>query len=613
MKRSSADIRHSRTNAHDMFINALLPKQEGVGFSLQQRLKHKALIAKVQVLLQEDPLLLENLSALLLGKDDRSMEQLNRLRSMMSGTTMFGEVDDPIVQMEICRCMTMEIHGAKADIIKEGDVGDRAFVLLRGFVSVYTKATGNQELARLRPVHSFGDLALKADVPRNASCVAVEDGTLVACLSRKDYRRLLVQSVPRQQALKFYGSYFGTVFDEHVRINLAFATVVQKIPKGSTLTQAGQTGAFFYFIQSGSCSVVHKEAPPGAAEDPLQATQQDPLNSTQKTAVEPETPKASKERSPSKRRSTGLSRSITMESTESKDDDAEDDVDDAVGDAARRRATMLAGTVEVSGGTLRRQPTPLSQNWMSRPANILLHLTTGDFFGAEAVAGEPSGRISPYAQTVISDSRCVLLSIPLHMYVTIFPKEMQRVIAEGVLAMARVRGERSEFLATRRPQTVADYGLDERLLVREKRAGRGRKVVPVKTELKYVAWKAPERDMCREARCEDDPIFHAQAHQVNIKNRTFVMNSSICLQFAPSDLLRPVGRKPRALLSLGFGHEGPKQKSPPGTCMSPGVRELRRQQQRVQENTQKLQAQRAGSSPALSRPGSSPALSRPGS
>ena len=85
-----------------------------------------------------------------------------------------------------------ETRKAEEVVFKEGDVGDKFYVILSGEVRVMKPITslGNEALAILKPGDFFGEMALIDDSPRSASVVASADTTLL-CITKKDFESLL--------------------------------------------------------------------------------------------------------------------------------------------------------------------------------------------------------------------------------------------------------------------------------------------------------------------------------------------------------------------------------------------------------------------------------------
>lgn len=90
-------------------------------------------------------------------------------------------------------------------IIREGDEGDRFYLVRQGRVSV--KRGPNQEtIAELAEGDFFGETALLTGQPRNATVIALEDTTLYA-LSEPDFKRAMAESVTMEEEIR------RTVFD----------------------------------------------------------------------------------------------------------------------------------------------------------------------------------------------------------------------------------------------------------------------------------------------------------------------------------------------------------------------------------------------------------------
>jgi rhodanese-related sulfurtransferase len=78
-------------------------------------------------------------------------------------------------------------------VIKQGDIGDYFYVVVKGICSVARETPLNKEgvrLAELKMGDTFGEEALISDVKRNATVTMVNDGCLMR-LAKDDFRKLL--------------------------------------------------------------------------------------------------------------------------------------------------------------------------------------------------------------------------------------------------------------------------------------------------------------------------------------------------------------------------------------------------------------------------------------
>ena len=66
-----------------------------------------------------------------------------------------------------------------ATIIREGDPGERFYVVLSGMLNVSQDAVGERRL--LRPGDTFGEVALAMGIPRTASVRAVTPAVVASC------------------------------------------------------------------------------------------------------------------------------------------------------------------------------------------------------------------------------------------------------------------------------------------------------------------------------------------------------------------------------------------------------------------------------------------------
>jgi CRP-like cAMP-binding protein len=80
---------------------------------------------------------------------------------------------------ELAGRLEREDVGPGETVVREGDSGDRFYIVLSGLLSVSQQGAGERRL--LRPGDSFGEVALAMGIPRTASVRAVTPAVVASC------------------------------------------------------------------------------------------------------------------------------------------------------------------------------------------------------------------------------------------------------------------------------------------------------------------------------------------------------------------------------------------------------------------------------------------------
>ena len=91
---------------------------------------------------------------------------------------------------KICRAETV---AKDAVLFKEGDSGDRCYVIVQGEIRIskFIPNIGEEALAVLKPGDSFGEMALIDNFPRSAHAIANSDSELLA-ISKTELDKILI-------------------------------------------------------------------------------------------------------------------------------------------------------------------------------------------------------------------------------------------------------------------------------------------------------------------------------------------------------------------------------------------------------------------------------------
>jgi CRP-like cAMP-binding protein len=90
--------------------------------------------------------------------------------AVLRGVPLLGVLPEPVLE-RLARDSATAVFPAGSTILREGEPGDRFYVVSSGTVGILGKELG--------PGEPFGEIALLRDVPRTATATAVTDVSLV--------------------------------------------------------------------------------------------------------------------------------------------------------------------------------------------------------------------------------------------------------------------------------------------------------------------------------------------------------------------------------------------------------------------------------------------------
>jgi CRP-like cAMP-binding protein len=110
----------------------------------------------------------------------------------------------------IAENMRKETYPAETRLIRQGDLGDKLYVIKSGQVKVVkTDETGSRDVATLGPREIFGEAALVDDKPRNATVVAQSEVELYS-LSGQCFQDAMDENEDmRKELIKFFCQRYG--------------------------------------------------------------------------------------------------------------------------------------------------------------------------------------------------------------------------------------------------------------------------------------------------------------------------------------------------------------------------------------------------------------------
>jgi CRP/FNR family cyclic AMP-dependent transcriptional regulator len=111
--------------------------------------------------------------------------------AILKGIYLFDNLTDEELK-KISRIIVEEKHTASSVLFREGDKGDKFYIILKGSVRISQtiSGAGEEALTILEKGDYLGEMALIEDAPRSADAIIHEDSVLLV-ISKQDFDELL--------------------------------------------------------------------------------------------------------------------------------------------------------------------------------------------------------------------------------------------------------------------------------------------------------------------------------------------------------------------------------------------------------------------------------------
>jgi CRP-like cAMP-binding protein len=160
-----------------------------------------------------------------------------------------------------------EEHGSRALVVREGDPGERLYLVMSGQVEVLRNLpSGRMEpVARLEPGDIFGEIALLEAGGRRTRSVRTRSRAVFLTLDRDAFQNLVLTKLSRQEVLDIVQKVaflhrvpLSANWSPHAMFSFARRCVFQTCKEDEILIEEDQDNQFFFVLYEGTLTVSKK-------------------------------------------------------------------------------------------------------------------------------------------------------------------------------------------------------------------------------------------------------------------------------------------------------------------------------------------------------------------
>ena len=172
--------------------------------------------------------------------------------------------------VEVARRVKPQVYGRDASIIRQGEVGDKFYILLDGKADVLVQQPGGTEILvnQLKAGQYFGEMALMGNGIRTATVKAAADSEArVAALDQKAFNDLVADSrvlreelagIIEQRRTAGAVEKFSALKQDDLLSRVEGARA-QSYERGTEIIRQGALGSSFFIVQEGKVDVLVKD------------------------------------------------------------------------------------------------------------------------------------------------------------------------------------------------------------------------------------------------------------------------------------------------------------------------------------------------------------------
>ncbi|PFH36401.1 cAMP-dependent protein kinase regulatory subunit [Besnoitia besnoiti] len=193
----------------------------------------------------------------------KTEEQKERITKVIESSFLFSSLDVEDLETVINAFQEVEVKKSTV-IIRQGDDGDRLYLIETGEVDVMKKFPGEKEdkfLCKMKPGDAFGELALMYNAPRAATVIAADDMQLWA-LDRDSFTNIVRDAAAKKREIFEESLKEVSILkdmDPYERSKLSDALKTATYEDGDVIIKEGETGDTFYLLLEGEAEAIKNE------------------------------------------------------------------------------------------------------------------------------------------------------------------------------------------------------------------------------------------------------------------------------------------------------------------------------------------------------------------